>query len=141
MEAVFLWLIPPLVSYPAQQRLTKYWAWKRQWDAHGESGASAAMKLPGMPSWLRVLLGGGVWIIAALWALAEADNPALAIPQIMFWAGTLLGIIVGVRRLFRRTRRPASARVAVCLGVPAFSATAAQAFQALPAYCLQIMRR
>lgn len=130
-------------SRTASEKIAKYNAWKTEWDSMngGPTPPVVSPKAAG-GSGARYVLGAVAWIALALLAVSQAGNPDMQAPVALFFLATALLVVVGLVRLMRRrAARPSTAAagpVAVCLAVPRQSASTAQAFAALPQYCLPL---
>ena len=124
-------------SYKAHEKLRRYQLWKREWNG---MGGKAAWRGPSLGT-VRKLAAVAAWFVGAWGSVAYATESGFAIPVALFWLGTLVMIVAGIVRLFRRGARPPRSRdvaVTVCLAKPAQSPDVRQAYAAIPDYCRRV---
>lgn len=126
------------VSHRASERVSRYSAWKREWDGTG----SRSFRLPRIPG-LKYATAFAVWLAFAAMALDGADDGgAVAVAVVLFWIATLVMIGAMLLRLGRglSPRGRAGGAVAVCVSAVIQSPSVSRATSALPEYCHQLMR-
>lgn len=90
----------------------------------------------------RMIAGGIAWLLLALVAISLADDPGMAVPVWLFWAGSGFLAVRGVLALLKRERaapRGKSGTVSVCLAKPMVSPSVDNAMQAMPKYCRSVL--
>lgn len=135
-------------AHSAHERIRKYNAWKSEWDTMGGQPQPPQLRpsdrlsrgLKRNPA-LRYVLGFAAWALLALMSTASGGGL-----RALFWLGTIALIVSGIVRYRRRGRdqQPKSTgavSVAVCVPLPRQSASATQAFAALPGYCSGLIER
>lgn len=120
------------ITANAYDRVRRYQVWKQEWDS---MSGKTPWRGPSLSAVRKVAAVAG-WGVGAWGAITYASEPGYAIPVALFWLGTLVMIVAGIVRLFRRGARPSrDAVVTVCLGKPARSPDLKQAYASIPDYC------
>tara|TARA_R110002051_G_scaffold269600_1_gene329796 strand:+ start:8722 stop:9261 length:540 start_codon:yes stop_codon:yes gene_type:complete len=125
------------VSFRASERVSRYSAWKREWDGGGGRG----FRLPRIPG-LKYATVFAVWLAFAAMALDGADDGgAVQIAVALFWIAAV--VMIGTM-LFRLGRGPlsrgrAGGVVAVCVSANIRSPSVSGAISSLPAYCKRLI--
>lgn len=133
--AAFGALVIAASTAKASDRVNKYNAFKREWDA---MGGRAATRRPLRIGGLRYVLGVGAWLFMAMLALDAWDDPGLQWVAWLFWAGSAAMIVAAAYRLVRGPSglgRGSTDSVRVCLPPARFSPSREDSRRAIPAYC------
>ena len=127
------------VSHRASERVSRYSAWKREWDGTG----GRSFRLPRIPG-LKYAAAFAVWLVLAAMALDGADDGgAVAVAVVLFWIATAVMIGAMLLRLSRGlvSRRHPIGTVAVCVSASATSPSVSGAVSALPAHCRSLLEQ
>lgn len=91
---------------------------------------------------MKTILGIAAWCLLALMAIGNAGNPDLAVSVWLFWAGSGVLVIMGLKRASRGAQKEKAqdgSVVSVCLGIPIDPGVGA-AFEAIPPAFQQLIR-
>ena len=131
-------------GWGANQRLTAYRNWKREWDTM--NGVAEPVRSSKKWGPLRIAIVAVAWAVMAYVAIDQAQQPEMQIPVGLFWLATAL---LAIRLLYLMVRRRRSATtpdvlrrdmpVALCLAVPTSSPSVNEAMQGLPPHCRRLM--
>lgn len=127
------------VSFRASERVSRYSAWKREWDGTG----GRSFRLPRIPG-LKYATAFAVWLAFAAMALDGADDGgAVQIAVALFWIATAVMIGTMLFRLSRglSPRGRANGAVAVCVSATTSSPSLSAAVSALPAHCRSLLEQ
>lgn len=125
------------VSFRASERVSRYAAWKMEWDGTG----GQSFKLPRIPG-LKHAIAFAVWLAFAAMALDGADEVgAVQVAVALFWIATLVMIGAMLFRLGRRHLPSARAEgaVTVCVSATIQSPSVSGAISSLPAFCKRLI--
>ncbi len=118
------------VSHRASERVSRYTAWKREWDG----AARKDFQLPSMPG-SKYVLAVGAWVALAFMAMgSHGGDKALQFAGGLFWFGSAIAgaaTIIGLARRGWRARVNTD-NVTVCVGRKFASPTVIGAQQSLP---------
>lgn len=123
----------------AQERITAYRGWKREWDAMGGD-------IPRRRPLGRRTIAIVVWSPMALVAAFPGPDPQMRQGAALFWWANAAITTLLLYRAIRshRTRRRDDTReraVTVVVGVPRQSTTLAAAYAALPDHCQRVLAK
>ncbi len=131
-------------AHSAHQKVRKYNAWKSQWEEMDGGAPKPALRpsdrLIGSfrrnPA-LRYVVGLLCLVMLGFMAKAAGPGPL----ALYLLAVIVLTVSAIVRSRRRRVQATTAASVSLCVPVPRQSVSAAQAYAALPGYCVSLFER